>query len=206
MVSIHNRAVWVLPVCTALRHIASHYKEAAAQASEKRSAAASDAPFRSATIPATTPDAYPYNPRIPSTTARNSSRSPFGLESLEDEEPNRQVLLQKLKERQAQVEAGKPALDGALRENLEKFGALIGLSSCERQILGFAVLIHSPPGLEVAADSLDGLTSVEAIDAVSEILELPPHPAPEKHFFQVVLCCVRPNTDTFGRVASISTR
>lgn len=97
----------------------------------------------------------------------------IGLESLDDEEPNRKVLLQKLKERQAQVEAEKPALDGVLGENLERFGALVGLSSCERRILGFAVLIHSHPGLEVAADSLDGLTSVEAIDAVAEILALP---------------------------------
>jgi hypothetical protein len=49
----------------------------------------------------------------------------IGLESFEDEEPNRKMLLQKLNERQAQVEAEaeKPMLDGVLGENLEKFGA-----------------------------------------------------------------------------------
>ena len=74
-----------------------------------------------------------------------------------------------------QVEAEQPELGGVLHDNLQKFNTLVGLSSCEQQILAFAVLIHSHQGLETAVDSLHVITSGEAINAVSEILDLPYH-------------------------------
>lgn len=73
----------------------------------------------------------------------------------------------------AQSSRRKPALPKTLASNARRLAQLVGLSRCEQQILGFAVLLHNSRVLREAADLL-GQVSLGALRSVlSVVLELP---------------------------------
>lgn len=96
----------------------------------------------------------------------------FGMGELEGSDISKDDFIKILRERQAEYEAKQPSIRGILKNNLNHFGKLIGLSKPEMKILGFAVAIHSHRGLENTGDTLGNLNGADVMYHLSTILNI----------------------------------
>ena len=60
-----------------------------------------------------------------------------------------------------------------LRDNLKKFGKMMGLSGTEQSILEFLVILHQNPLLESYSNTLDDLSTLRFQHALAVILKIP---------------------------------
>jgi transitional endoplasmic reticulum ATPase len=70
-----------------------------------------------------------------------------------------------------QPEAFEP--EQLLRANIQSLTQLVGLNDCEQRILTFTSLLHSNRMLDDAADMIGPLTSIKAIQSLSDLLSIP---------------------------------
>jgi SpoVK/Ycf46/Vps4 family AAA+-type ATPase len=97
----------------------------------------------------------------------------IGSDELSGADSDKKDLIKKMKKMQERYEANPPGIKGVLQKNIIQFGKLLGLSSHELKIFGFAVAIHSHRGLENAADTLGTMSGLDVSHYLSGILQIP---------------------------------
>ncbi len=97
----------------------------------------------------------------------------FGLGHMEDRDFPKRTFLEELRKRQDHYEGCHAGTAGNFEDNLTSLVQLVGLTTTEREILTFAVVIYSHEGLNNTGDTLKELTAEAAIRALSVILDLP---------------------------------
>jgi SpoVK/Ycf46/Vps4 family AAA+-type ATPase len=66
-------------------------------------------------------------------------------------------------------------LPAVLRANIARLAELVGMSTTETRILGFATMLHHDAMLDKAADTLGALSSTSVVDVLAKLLDLPAH-------------------------------
>jgi len=96
--------------------------------------------------------------------------SVIGLRYLEDQDIAKRKFLKRVQERHDFYEAHVSAMDGALKENVEKFASTMGLNSVEQEILIFSALLQSSEGLIEATSLLGDHLTADNINTVLSVL------------------------------------
>ncbi len=96
----------------------------------------------------------------------------IGLEHLEDKEITPADFLRQLKHQREEYRR-TARIDGLFAENLQRLGNRIGLDDTERELLGFAITLHTYTGLDDIMDLLGDMTTGRLFEVLSVILEIP---------------------------------
>ena len=97
----------------------------------------------------------------------------LGLPEMEDEDITKGNFLKKLKKILHDCEQQPARASRLARANLRILAKLVGLNKTEKRLLLFAATIHTHPGLDNSADTLEGLTGGAVAQALSVVLNLP---------------------------------
>ena len=97
----------------------------------------------------------------------------LGIPEMEDEEISKGDFRTQLKTLLRECEGQSARASRLVRSNLRVLSTLVGLNKTEKRLLLFAAAIHTHPGLDNAADTLDGLTGGTVAQALSVVLDLP---------------------------------
>jgi transitional endoplasmic reticulum ATPase len=95
-----------------------------------------------------------------------------GLGHLGYEQVNRRGFVGRLRDAHADEEILEPGIEGNLHRNLQKLSELLCLNQVERQVLGFALVLHSHDALEETTDALGNLNSSNLTVAVAALLKI----------------------------------
>ena len=97
----------------------------------------------------------------------------IGVDELSGEDSDKKDLIKTMKKMQERYEENPPDIKGVMQKNIIQFGKMLGLSSHELKIFGFAVAIYSHRGLQNAANTLGNMSGLDVSHYLSVILQIP---------------------------------
>ena len=97
----------------------------------------------------------------------------LGMREFIEDAPARRVLKARCAQRLREVERSRPNLPAGFEDALGRLAESIGLDRTERQILGFAVVLHSHRALDDVADELGILSTPAVCASLADLLRLP---------------------------------